>query len=120
MKTTIDYLDHVKKVRGIESDYALAKVLNISRHRVSLLRSGRLHLKNTECLKIALNGELDVREVIAAVGIERGDEETKKLWRDYVKKFLGQSLACVGGLMISTAAFVPEMLARLHEQCILC
>ena len=120
MKTTNEYLDLVKKAQAIESDYALAKVLNVSRHRVSGIRRGTDRLTTTECLKIALATDLDVREVVAAVALERGDDETRKLWSFYVKKFLGQSLACVGGLMISAAAFVPEMLARLHEQCILC
>ena len=120
MKTTTEYLDLVKKAQGIESDYALAKLLNVSRYRVSGLRRGKDHLNPTDCLKIALAADLDVREVVAAVALERGDDETRKLWSFYVKKYLGQSLACVGGLMISAAAFVPEMLARLHEQCILC
>ena len=120
MKTTNEYLDHMKKVLKIDSDYALAKTLDVSRHRISLIRTGRLHLNNAECLKIALIASLDVREIIAAVGIERGDEATRKLWKDYVKKHIGQALACVGGLTISTAALLPEILAFVSEQCILC
>ena len=120
MKTTNEYLDHVKKVQGIESDYALAKILTMSRYRVSGLRRGKDHLNTTECLRIALAGELDIREIVAAVAVERGDEETRKLWNNYAKKYLGQALACVGGLMISTVGLLPDILARLHEQCILC
>ena len=120
MKTTNEYLDHVKNAHGIESDYALAKILSVSRHRISGLRRGTDHLNTTECLKIALLGDLDIREVVAAVAVERGDEETRKLWNDYVKKHLGQALACVAGLTISIAALLPENLALLQDQCILC
>ena len=120
MKTTNEYLDHVKKAQGIESDYALAKLLNVTRHRVSALRRGKDRLNTTDCLRLALAGNLDVREIVAAVAVERGDDETRELWNNYVKKFLGQGLACVGGLMISITGLLPDILARLHEQCILC
>lgn len=120
MKTTNEYLDHVKKVRGIASDYALAKLLNVTRHRVSGIRRGTDRLTSTECLRLALAGELDVREIIAAVAIERGDDETKKLWRIYVKKQLGQAAVCVAGLAIYIAGLLPNLLSLVHEQLILC
>lgn len=120
MKTTNEYLDHVKKVQGITSDYALAKLLNVTRHRVSGIRRGTDRLTSTECLRLALAGELDVREIVAAVAIERGDEKTRELWNQYAKKFLGQGLGSVGGLMISTAALIAERMAELLKQCILC
>ena len=120
MKTTNEYLDHVKKIQGIGSDYALAKVLSVSRHRISGIRRGTDRLNTTECLRLALASNLDVREIVAAVAVERGDDETRELWNQYVKKYLGQGLACVGGLMISIIGLLPGILARLHEQCILC
>lgn len=120
MKTTVEYLDHVKRTQGITSDYALAKVLSTNRHRVSALRKGSVHLNITECLRISLAGQLDLREVIAAIGLERGDEQTRKEWKEYAKKFLGQSLNSVVGLTISIAGLLPNILAGLHEQCILC
>jgi hypothetical protein len=120
MKTTVEYLDHVKKTQGITSDYALAKVLNTNRHRVSALRKGKVHLNTTECLRISLAGKLDLREVIAAIGLERGDETVREEWKSYAKKFLGQGLACVGGLMISTSELLHESLAGLLKQCVLC
>lgn len=120
MKTTIEYLDHVKKQQGITSDYALAKTLSVSRHRVSELRKGKVHFSITEALRVSLAGNLDLREVIAAVGLEKGDEQTRQEWRTYAKKYLGQGLACVAGLMISINALLPDALVLLHDQCILC
>ena len=120
MKTTSEYLDHVKKEQGISSDYALAKVLSTNRHRISALRKGAVHLNTTECLRISLTGKVDLREVIAAIGLERGDEKTREEWKSYAKKFLGQALGCVGALTISTAALLPDGLAMLLKQCILC
>lgn len=120
MKTTIEYFDHVKQTQKITSDYALAKVLSTNRHRISALRKGTVHLNITECLRISLAGKLDLREVIAAVGLERGNEQTREEWKSYAKKFLGQGLSCVGGLTISTAALLLNVLAELLKQCILC
>lgn len=120
MKTTNDYLDKVKSKNKIDSDYALAKLLSISRFRVSALRRGKDSLNNTECLKIAIAGELDVREIIAAIAIEKGNDETKKLWRIYVKKHLGQAVVCIGGLAIFTGGSLTNVLSLIHEQCILC
>ena len=120
MKTTNEYLDHVKKIQGIESDYSLAKVLKMSRYRVSGLRRGKDHLNAIECLRISLTGNLDLREVIAAVGLEKGDEQARQEWKMYAKKFLGQAPECVGGLMISISALVNQILAGIKQQYILC
>jgi hypothetical protein len=99
MKTTIDYLDAVKKKLDIESDYALAKRLGFSLSSVSSYRTGRRFLDDDAALTVALTLDIHPFEVIAAANVERAKTpEQRARWSGVMDKmsasFLNLLLGC--------------------------
>ena len=78
MKQT-QYLDAAKKSLEIESDYALAPHLDMTRQAVSKLRNGRLVMSNTTAAKISEITGIPLGRVIADLELERGGND--QLWR---------------------------------------
>lgn len=50
---TIEYMDAVKKRRGITSDYALSKELGVTKQSVSRYSKGIGHFDETVCSRVA-------------------------------------------------------------------
>jgi hypothetical protein len=78
MKTT-QYLDAAKRALNIESDYALAAHLALTKQAISKLRQGRLVMSNTTAAKIAHILDVPAIRVIADAELERGTNDT--LWK---------------------------------------
>jgi hypothetical protein len=104
MKTT-QYLDAVKKKLGIESDYALAPRLGLTRFGVSKLRNGISAMGTTTAAKIAEILEIDPMKVIADAELERGSDDA--LWTR-----IAQRVAVVAGGVASyllVRAMLPDL-----------
>lgn len=96
---TRDYLARCKRVHHIESDYALAKLLGVSRQAVSNWQRGQFTLGNRDCYKVAELLGMDPALIIADMEAERaeraGKDDDATWWREARKKLL-QVLAIVG------------------------
>ena len=82
---TCDFLDKLKAVYGLTSDYQLAKKLATSTARISNYRSGTNFFDDLMVLKVAELLELDPLYVLACVNIERSERagvaEMVNFWR---------------------------------------
>ena len=88
MKGTVDYLDDAKRCLRVESDYALAKAINIRASTISGYRAGRSHFDETTALKIAVACGIDPMEVIAAAAYERAKSpDVQSIWMGAWEKF---------------------------------
>lgn len=84
MKTTNEFLDAVKVRHGIESDYALAKLLGVRHTNISNYRTGRSTMSNQTAVKIAELLAMKPMEVIAAAEMERAKNEKERgFWMRY-------------------------------------
>src|SRR4051794_3348951 len=78
MKTT-QYLDAAKRALGIESDYALAKHLELTKQAISHLRNRGDVMNNTTAARIAHIIGADALKVIADCELERGS--SPEFWK---------------------------------------
>lgn len=86
---TLEYLDAVKVKRGITSDYALAKVLQVGQPTIIGYRSGRTTLNDDTALSIAQILGINPLEVIATANAERAKTpEIRARWMGILQGFL--------------------------------
>ena len=102
---TRHYLALVKRRHHIESDYALAKLLEVSRQAVSHWQAGRFTLGNRECFRVAdllgLSPELVVADIEAERAEKAGKDADAEWWKDMRKKLGGALAAAIVGVGIS-------------------
>ncbi len=88
MKST-EYLDRVKAVRGITSDYGLAKALDISKQAVSRYYKTGGGFDDDIALKVAEILGIHPGIVMIDMHKERAQtESTRALWQEIFKGFL--------------------------------
>jgi transcriptional regulator with XRE-family HTH domain len=86
---TLEYLQAVKKKLGIESDYALAKRLGITRSAVSNLQLGKSIFSDDVALAVAQILDVPPIEVIAQANAERATTpEMRDRWMSLISGFL--------------------------------
>ena len=87
MKTT-EYLDAVKAKLDLASDYALSKVLGITRESVSALRTGKNCMGIETCMKVAEILSIDEHVVYSDAQLERAKTpELLHFWQAVSEKF---------------------------------
>ena len=87
---TIELLEAVKVRRGVESDYALAKVLGVTQQAVSSYRAGNSKISDDVALTVAEILQLHPLQVIAAANAERAKTAAQKAkWVGLMEKFSG-------------------------------
>ncbi|HEX5129602.1 MAG TPA: helix-turn-helix domain-containing protein [Usitatibacter sp.] len=93
MNSTAELLEAVKRRHGIASDYALAKILGVSRQTISAYRSGTT-LGDQIAMKVADELGVDRAAVLAAMAAERTrDAAVRSAWAAAVKKLGGVAAA---------------------------
>lgn len=128
MKTVEELLDQVKAKAGITSDYALAKLLDISSARVCDYYKGRRFPDQYTSMKISAELDKPLAEVIAAVEIQaEKDEKRREAWKSYMKRLNGIAasvaicLLIVVTMKVSTAdAEAAPLLDSESMQFVLC
>lgn len=104
MKTTLEFIAAVKAKHGIESDYAAAKLLGVTRTTLSHYRNGKGLLGDDAALKVAELLEIEPGYVLACIAAERSKNERVKAawawWADH--KALAAALAVLVILPTST------------------
>lgn len=87
MKTT-EYMDAVKQKLDLPSDYALAKVLGVTRESASAFRNGKSPFGIETSMKIGEILEIDGHVVYADGQIERAKKpEISEFWKMVSEKF---------------------------------
>jgi len=81
MSYTTELLDRFKKTKGIESDYAAAKALDVSQPTISNYRRDVSHADDRVAVILADALELDRFETIARINYERTKGEERAFWR---------------------------------------
>lgn len=90
--TTTDLLDEVKKAEGIESDYALAKRLDVLPQTVSNYRKGRTQMSDEIAVAMAALVDRAPAPILAQLAADRAKSpEVAKVWKDAAR-----SLARIG------------------------
>jgi hypothetical protein len=82
MKTTVEWLDAVKRKHGLDSDYKLAKLLHVETQNISHYRAGRRYMDAYTAARVAELLKVDPLKVIAACEGERArNEEQRTFWK---------------------------------------
>jgi transcriptional regulator with XRE-family HTH domain len=85
---TLEYLQAVKKKLGIESDYALAQRLGVTRSAISKLQLGKAVFSDDVALSVAQILDLNPLVVIAQANAERATTpEMRARWMGVMEKF---------------------------------
>jgi len=113
MENVKKLLDAVKREKGVTSDYALAKSLDIPTQRVSDYYKGTRVPDEFACLKIAEALGKPLNTIIATVKAStEKDEKRREAWENYMKSLGGLAASFVGGVVF-TLIFSSEKLVEL-------
>ena len=105
MKSTKDWLQEVKKRHAVTSDYALSKLLDVSRQHVSNWMLGNNTLSDYAALKVADALGINPLEVIASMNAERAARIVEKqAWERLAKKLATAAMI----LIFSGISIAPE------------
>lgn len=104
MKPT-EYLDAAKEKLGINSDYELAKRMEISRQRISAYRAGTEWPDVAALLHLAIILEIDPGEIIADIEAQHTKDQKKAAFlRDFASRAHGagrQAVRTLGLIFIA-------------------
>ena len=106
--TTNEYLDAAKKRLKVDTDYKLAKWLEVNQARISAYRSGKEGMDNYTAARIANLLVINQLEVIADTNAEREkDDKKREFWRGLVKNQVKTTLIVV--MLFSSLTMMHEM-----------
>ena len=113
---TREYLAAVKAKHNIVSDYALAKLLHVSRHRVSEWQAGKGAMGPLMCFKVAeLLGEQPAA-VVAEIELERAEaaakEEDADAWKKVIRRMGGTAATILVALGVGGISNADAKLAQ--------
>ncbi|MFM0206931.1 DUF3693 domain-containing protein [Paraburkholderia sediminicola] len=109
MKTTIQYLDAVKKKLDLPSDYAAAKALGVTRAAVSRYRNSLGTFDEAVAMRAAEILNVDPLEVISACKAESAhDERIRKVWVNIWGKATGAATTVAVTVFIAGLAAAPS------------
>lgn len=83
---TLQYIEEVKRINGLDTDYKAAKLLGWRQTKISNYRNGQT-MDNRTARQIAQTVNVSVWKVIADMETERAkDEDEKKAWKMLAKR----------------------------------
>lgn len=113
MENITKLLDEVKAVKGVESKYALAKVLDLPTQRISEYYKGQRAPDEFACLKIAEALGKPLNTIIATVRAStEKDASRREAWENYMKSLGGIAASIIAGvvfMLISGSQKVVEL-----------
>lgn len=77
---TQDYLEKLRPLTDTGSDYAISKLVGVTRQMVSMFKSGKRDFPDEVCVKVARLLELPPGVVLADIHAERTTGEASKVW----------------------------------------
>jgi hypothetical protein len=83
---TTDLLDEVREIKGLRSDYALAKLLEVRTQTITSYRTGRTQMSDEMALRATRALGRAPAPVFAQLAAERAkDPEVAKVWAEAAK-----------------------------------
>jgi plasmid maintenance system antidote protein VapI len=83
---TTDLLDEVQKVKGLDSDYALAKLLEVRTQTISSYRTGRTQMSDEMALRASRVLGRPAAPLFAQLAAARAkDPEVARVWTEAAK-----------------------------------
>jgi len=114
MKDTIYYIDQIKKSQGISSDYAVSKLLGVSRQTLSKYKAGRSTLDSDVCLKVAEILDISPFEILANIKASKSKKpEVAKKWADLARSASSTAAGVI--LSLSLVSHSPETRAAVDS-----
>lgn len=102
MTASSELLDRFKQVRGITSDYAAAKALEVTRAAVSQWRTGSRHMDDATVAFIARELRIDAAAAIAQVNLDKPlTKRERAIWETYCAR------VCVAALVALASTATP-------------
>ncbi len=115
MKKIYDYLTELKNKKGIDSDYGIAKYLDMSKGSISAIRNGG-SIKDETAIKIADELEIDLSEILLVATAQRThNKRLRKAW-EKISKLSGLSASFIFTIQLLTLTY--SFLE--FKDCILC
>lgn len=109
MSKTTELLNEVKAKKGVTTDYALAKVLELPRGHICDYYKGNRFPNEFACLAIEEATGRSYEEVSAIVRIEaEKDENRRKVWKDYLKRIGGMAASIALLFFLSVTLIVTS------------
>jgi len=106
MKTTVDVLEALKAKTGAPSDYALHKILGVTRQAISTYRTNTSTFSDEMCLKVSSILEVDPCLILAIAYAERSaNVEVKAAWKTALERISGVAAMCL--IATGITAFQP-------------
>lgn len=100
--TLNELIDRAKTRANIESDYKLAKALNVSRGWISEYRRSKRHPSNEVAVQLAVLAGLPEMTVIAEIEMQTANNEKKReFWKCYLEKHGIVAVLCMSVLAVS-------------------
>lgn len=129
MNTTLNVIDRIKSTHHIKSDYAVAKLLNVSKQSVSYYRNKGSQFDAATAYRAAKLIEMNPTELLASLHKERASNDDEyKMWEkvesecNLVKDVKKQGVidALTAASKGKTSPAQRQILAKITAQCILC
>lgn len=128
---TIEFLDQVRQVHSIPSDYALAKWLDLTPQQISKYRSKKDHMGDETAARVASLLGMDAGFVVASIHAERARTDAgRALWQGIAARLERAGVAAVAFVMMLGFSGTPDGGAMAAERstmqafnspvCILC
>ncbi|MCP2040464.1 transcriptional regulator with XRE-family HTH domain [Neisseria sp. HSC-16F19] len=86
MYSATNWLDMYKAAVGIQSDYKLARKLNLPRSYIAQIRAGRLRLRLATILQIAEELEIEPLEIIVSLEFKKAKPHEVDRLKDWYFK----------------------------------
>lgn len=113
METIKSLLDQAKAAKGVESEYALAKALELTKQQVSEYYKGKVIPSEFACLQIAKALGRNYEEIKAIVRIEaEKDEKRRDAWKEFYKKLGGIAAGFVMAIFMTVTFFLTPTPAQ--------
>jgi len=113
MQTTIELMDQAKAAAGIGSDYALAKLLGVSRAAVSQWRNGKGTMDDEAAAQVAALLQVEPGYVMACAQAERAkSEKARGRWARVAALLLAAGLPPAAGAANLTVDVDPLHIIR--------
>lgn len=119
MNTTQTLLARVKELKGLTSDYQLAKLLGVSRQAVSHWQNGRHELDQTTAVQVAELLQVDPMQVMAELQCARASNTRERhVWERYRGRVHTATVAAVavlagisGGVTVKSDTIISQISA---------
>ncbi len=112
MRNTIEVLEALKAKTGAPSDYALHKILGVTRQAISVYRSGNGSFSDEMALKVASILEVEPCLILAIAYADRtANTEVKAVWKTVLERVSGVAAMCLLATGICATGLSNEAVA---------